>query len=54
MPWRTLKNIGGIKEHAKNEFFKVHGRILRDDGGVGEHDKGIGKNAKHNRKKSKP
>jgi hypothetical protein len=34
-------------------FFQAHGRIL-GDGAVGEHDKGIGKNTKHTRKKSKP
>jgi hypothetical protein len=34
-------------------FFQAHGRILGDDWGVGEHDKAIGKNTKHTRKKSK-
>jgi hypothetical protein len=30
-----------IKKHAKMIFSQKHGRILRDDGGVGEHDKGV-------------
>jgi len=46
--------LGALNSMPKMIFFQAHGRILGDDGGIGEQTKGVGKNAKHTKKKSKP
>jgi hypothetical protein len=46
--------LGALKSVPKMISFQAHGRILGDDGGIGEHDKGLGKSVKNTTKKSKP